>query len=297
MRAVWLTDIFDPALRSSPRSASLPGEALRLLGWNKSDLTRITYLAHQAEQNLFLAYDIPKDERFTKYPEKLLKKHAAKLDTRSLKVNLQVITEVSTSMSAGVKRVINFAKKDGTDLIALQTHSRTGFKRFVLGSFAETMILLSPISLLVLNPDAKVGKNAKRILFATDAEKSAEIGVKKAAQFARKAGATLRLMHMVLPAYSAKFDGQDSDVLKYRKKVDERMLELVAVAKAEGVSCEAVICDDLISSADLILKEAKASKADIVAVQSKAGLIRSILLGSVARHVVRAAKLPVHVIR
>ena len=297
MRALWLTDIFDPALRTSPRSGSLPGQALRLLGWNKSDVTTITYLAHQGEQNLYLAYDIPKNERFSKYPEKLLKKHAMKIDTRSLKVKLQLITEASTSMTAGAERVIRFAKKDGADLIALQTHSRTGFKRLVLGSFAETMMLLSPISLLILNPDSAVNKNAKRILYATDIEKSAEVGVKKAARFAKKAGATLRLLHMVLPAYSATFEGQDADVLKYRKHVDERIQELVAAAEAEGASCEAVIRDELISNTDLILKEAKASKADVLAVQSKAGLLRRMLLGSVARHVVRAAKIPVLVIR
>ncbi|MDZ4084792.1 MAG: universal stress protein, partial [Bdellovibrionales bacterium] len=62
-------------------------------------------------------------------------------------------------------------------------------------------------------------------------------------------------------------------------------------------SCEAVIRDELISNTDLILKEAKASKADVLAVQSKAGLLRRMLLGSVARHVVRAAKIPVLVIR
>jgi nucleotide-binding universal stress UspA family protein len=297
MRALWLTDIFDPALRSSPRSASLTGQALRLLGWTKSDVTTITYLAHQGEQNLFLAYDIPKDERFTQYPEKLLKKHASKLDTRSLKVKLQVITEGSTSMSAGAEGVIRFAKKDDADLIALQTHSHKGFKRLVLGSFAETMMLLSPISLLILNPDSKVSKKAKRILYATDIEKSADAGVKKAALIAKKAGATLRLLHMVLPAYSATFEGQDADVLKYRKQVDDRIQELVAVAEAEGATCEAVIRDELISNTDLILKEAKASKADILAVQSKAGLLRRVLLGSVARNVVRAAKIPVLVIR
>jgi len=297
MRALWLTDIFDPALRSLPRSASLPGQALRLLGLNKSDITTVTYLAHQGEQNLFLAYDIPKDERFSKYPEKLLKKHASKLDTRSLKVKLQVITEGSTSMTAGAQKVIGFAKKDGVDLIAILTHSHKGFKRLVLGSFAETMMLLSPISLLILNPDSKVSKKAKRILYATDIEKSAEVGVKKAALIAKKAGATLRLLHMVLPAYSATFEGQDADVLKYRKQVDGRIQELVAVAEAEGASCEAVIRDELISNTDLILKEAKASKADILAVQSKAGLLRRVLLGSVARNVVRAAKIPVLVIR
>lgn len=297
MRALWLTDIFDPAARSSPRSASLPGQALRLLGWTKADVTTITYLAHQGEQNLNLAFDIPKNERFSKYPEKLLKKHATKLDTRSLKVKLQLITEASTSMTAGAERVIRFAKKDGADLIALQTHSRTGFKRLVLGSFAETMMLLSPISLLIINPDSAVNKNAKRILYATDIEKSAEVGVKKAARFAKKAEATLRLLHMVLPAYSATFEGQDADVMKYRKQVDDRIQELVAAAEAEGASCEAVIRDELISNTDLILKEAKASKADVLAVQSKAGLLRRMLLGSVARHVVRAAKIPVLVIR
>lgn len=297
MRAVWLTDIFDPALRSSSKAASLPGVALRSMGWTKSDQTTIAYLAHHSEQNLYLAYDVPKSERFTKYPEKLLKKHVQKLDTRSLRTKTHLITEESTSLKSGVERVIAFAKKEKTDLIALQTHSRTGFKRFLLGSFAETMMLLSPVSLLILNPDARVGSQVKRILLATDLEKSADQSVKQAARFALHAGASLRLLHIALPAYSTRFKGQDEDIPKYRKHVDRRIQELVAIAESEGVDCSAVIRDDLLPKTDVILKEAKSSSSDIIAVQSKSGPVRRLLLGSVARHVVRAAQTPVLVIR
>ncbi len=297
MRAIWLTDIFDSALLSSPKTSSLPGVALRALGWSKADHTTLAYLAHHGEQHLYLAYDIPKNERFSKYPEKLLKKHATKLDTRSLRIKPHLITEESPSLKSGVEKVLAFAKKDRADLIALQTHSRTGFKRLLLGSFAETMMLLSPISLLILNPDANVSRQTKRILFATDLDKSADIGIIKAAQFARHAGATLRLLHIALPSYSTKFKGQDPEVSKYRKHVDRRIQELVDLAESKGVECDAVIRDDVIPKTDLILKEAKASKAELVAVHSKSGPLRRLILGSVARHVVRAAKIPVLVIR
>lgn len=302
MRAIWLTDIFDSALlsssgKSSPKNSSPIGSALRAMGWDKSDHTTIAYLAHHGEQNLFLAYDVPKAERFSKYPEKLLKKHATKLDTRSLKTKLHIITEESPSLKSGVERVIDFAKKDRADLVALQTHSRTGFKRFLLGSFAETMMLLSPVSLVILNPDSSINPQTKRILFATDLDKSADEGVKKAAQFARHAGASLRLLHIALPSYSAKFKGQDPEVTKYRKHVDRRIQELVDLAETVGVDCDAVIRDDILPKTDLILKEAKASQADVVAVHSKSGPLRRLILGSVARQVVRAAKVPVLVVR
>jgi nucleotide-binding universal stress UspA family protein len=296
MRAIWLTDIFDSAALTSSKS-SLLGIALRAMGLSKADHTTIAYLAHHGEQNLYLAYDIPKSERFSKYPEKLLKKHATKLDTRSLRTTLKVITEESPSLKSGVERVLDFAKKDRADLIALQTHSRTGFKRFLLGSFAETMILLSPVSLLILNPDASISTKVKRIIFATDLDKSADQGVARAAQFAKHAGASLRLLHIALPSYSSKFKGQDPEVSKYRKHVDRRIEELVELAETQGVECDAVIRDDILSKTDLILKEAKSSKAEVVAVHSKSGPLRRLILGSVARHLVRAAKVPVLVIR
>jgi nucleotide-binding universal stress UspA family protein len=63
------------------------------------------------------------------------------------------------------------------------------------------------------------------------------------------------------------------------------------------VDCDAVIRDDILPKTDLILKEAKASQADVVAVHSKSGPLRRLILGSVARQVVRAAKVPVLVVR
>jgi nucleotide-binding universal stress UspA family protein len=297
MRAIWLTDIFDPALRSSTKAASLPGVALRSMGWSKADETIITYLALHSEPNLYLAYDVPKKDRFSKYPETLLKKHVLRLDTRSLKVRSKLITEDSHSLRSGVEEVIAFVKRQKVDLVTLQTHSRKGFERFLVGSFAETMMLMSPISLLLLNPDVRVSKRVKQILLAVDIDKSAEVSVKHATKLARYAGATLRLLHIARPSYSANFHGQDKDVFSYRKNIDRRIQDLVAIAEAGGVDCTAIIRDDLSPTTDVILDEAKSSKADVIAVHAKSGPLRRLILGSVARHVVRAANVPVLVLR
>lgn len=46
--------------------------------------------------------------------------------------------------------IIRFAKKNGSDVIALGTHGRTGFDRLIMGSVAESVSVDSPIPVLIV---------------------------------------------------------------------------------------------------------------------------------------------------
>lgn len=46
------------------------------------------------------------------------------------------------------KGVVEYAEEHDVDLIALSSHGRTGFRRFALGSVAETVLRRSPIPVL-----------------------------------------------------------------------------------------------------------------------------------------------------
>src|SRR5690606_33749030 len=45
-----------------------------------------------------------------------------------------------------------YAKNNAFELIAVHTHARTGIVRFVLGSFAESLLACSSVPLLMTNP-------------------------------------------------------------------------------------------------------------------------------------------------
>lgn len=48
--------------------------------------------------------------------------------------------------------VVNFAEKEGIDLIIMTTHGRKGFSRFILGSTTEKVISESPCPVLAMRP-------------------------------------------------------------------------------------------------------------------------------------------------
>jgi nucleotide-binding universal stress UspA family protein len=293
MKALWLVDVFDKDLKSPKEVAN----ALRGLGFGPADPIWCTYLAQDIEENLHLAFGVPKSERLTKHPAALLEKHVSNLDTQGLSVRPSLISVTGVSLKSGADRVLGDAKNKKVDLIALQTHARKGFERFVVGSFAETLIHRSPISLLILNPLTKTSPRVKRILYATELEKSAEKSVAEIAQYAKRAGAELRLVHVPFPSYAVKFKGQDKAVAAYRKAVPGKMARLVRIAADLGVPSDFVIANPIKPIVELIELEAKKFRADVTAVKSKTGPIGTLFLGSVARSLVRKSSRPILILR
>ncbi len=293
MKALWLVDVFDKDLKSPKAVAN----SLRGLGFGPDDQIWGTYLAQDVEENLHLAFGVPKSDRLTKLPASLLKRRLAQIGTQDLRLQPSLISVNGVSLKSGADRVLADAKSKKVDLIALQTHARKGFERFVVGSFAETLIHRSPISLLILNPNAKTKKSIKRIVFATELGKSAEKSVIKMAEFAKRAGAELRLVHVPFPSYSVKFKGQDPRVEAYRHAVPKQMARLVLLASEVGVKTDSVIASPIRPIVGAIEAEATRFASDLTAVKSKSGPIATLFLGSVARSLVRRSTQPVLILR
>lgn len=293
MKAIWLVDVLDKDLKS-PRAIA---NTLQGLGFGPTDQIWCTYLSQEIEGNLNFATDVARSRSMRKLPSSLLKRHISNLDTQGLSVRPSLISVNGVSLKSGADRVLVDAKAKKVDLIALQTHGRKGFVRLVVGSFAETLIHRSPISLLILNPGTKTKKNVKRIVYATELEKAAEKSVVKIAEFAKRAGAELRLVHVPFPSYSVKFRGQDPQVEAYRKNVPKQMERLTKLASEVGVVTDYVIATPNKSIVEIIDAEAKNFRADLTAVKSKVGPIGTLFLGSVARSLVRQSSLPVLILR
>ncbi|MEX1025717.1 MAG: universal stress protein [Planctomycetota bacterium] len=50
--------------------------------------------------------------------------------------------------SSAARGIVDYAQEAGADLIALSTHGRTGFRRLMLGSVAESVLRHSPLPVL-----------------------------------------------------------------------------------------------------------------------------------------------------
>lgn len=293
MKALWLVDVLDKDLKSPKAIAN----TLQGLGFGPNDQIWCTYMSQQIEGDLNFTTDIAKSNQLSKLPSLMLKKHIANLNTKGLSVRPSVISVNGISLKSGADRVLADAKAKRVDLIALQTHGRKGFVRLVLGSFAETLIHRSPVSLLILNPNTKTKKSLKRILYATEMEKAAEKSVVKIAEFARNAGADLRLIHVPFPSFSVKFKGQDPQVETYRKNLPKQMLRLSELAMEAGVVTDFIIANPNKPIVDIIEAEAQMFRADLTAVKSKSGPLGTLFLGSVARSLIRQSTRPVLILR
>jgi nucleotide-binding universal stress UspA family protein len=291
MKAVLSVDAFD----ADPQMLRRMSAALVALGFSPRDKVEAVYVASSSEPNLSLALELPPAERYGSFPLDQLKARLKERDLMGLKVKPRVVSRITPSIRLAADRLAAEAK--GADLIVLQTQSRSGFQRFLLGSFAETLIHRTPVSLLVLNPTVRAKSTARRILVATDLQASAPRQVREVARWAKRAGALLHIFHVPEPSYGLRFGGQDPSGEEYRRGLPERMAALVKEAEREGIRARFSLATGLRSTADLILKEAAGIRADVITVSAKSGPLSSLFLGSVSRDLIRRSQVPVLVSR
>lgn len=67
---------------------------------------------------------------------------------RDLGEGLRVETALETGLAG--RRIVDYARGKGIDLIVLGTHGRTGFSHAILGSVAETVVRLAPCPVLTV---------------------------------------------------------------------------------------------------------------------------------------------------
>lgn len=205
----------------------------------------------------------------------------------------------STNISVDV--LLRYARQTDASLIAAGTHNKKGLKRFFLGSFAETLMLTSEIPLLLVNPRCPVKRTMSRILFPTDFSPTSKRAFEKLVPYAKSLNAKVTLyfkfeyllpetaeLVRMSPSYRNYFESD----MKLKKELAGEWAEQ---AKELGVKVDVVIDEKGIFVPEGILREAKRSKADLIAMASNSGGVSAALVGSVARDVLRASTLPVWV--
>lgn len=289
MKVMWLVDIFNDDIETAQQMLV----TLKSLGLNGNDTVQPTYVALPAEPNLAAI-----DESATSYVKKLLLKHIPKKLTFDFSIRPVVIEANTTSFRKIADHALAEAKKNLISLVTLQTQNKEGFKNFLLGSFAETFIYRSRLSMLVLNPTSKPAKKLEKILYATDLESGSLDGVLHAASIAKRAGASLCLFHIPQPNYTGGSDKEpDADTLKYQKSVQRKLNLLLVAAQKNGVKTNLLIDAQWQSAADLILKAAAAEQANLIVVHAKKSALSNLFLGSTTSTLIRSSQIPVYILR
>lgn len=262
---------------------------------NKKNDLQVLNLTTGTEVELLTAYDVAIDERFTLYPKSLIqqifKKNNIAIDSESI----NVINKNTFSTSTAVSEVVKLAKKNKTDLLALMTKNKSTMHQLFIGSFAEQLLLQSPIDLFVFNPSNKVDYKIKKIFYACDMTGSYLKDLKKVILYAKHFQAELIVFHQSRYFSNAALFEQTAQVNQVKNnELAEKISKELSAAKIRG---QVVIGTKLRSTYDYILTECKKHKADLIITRTKESKIGSFFGGSVVRQIVRLSKKPVLILR
>lgn len=105
--------------------------------------------------------------------EQFLRQYAAELGFEPTQT--RVLLEQSSSTRRTVHTLTDYARRTGADLILLTSHGRKIAGRLLMGSFADALIVESPVPVLFLGSESTRQHWSNTALFPTDFSKSSRI--------------------------------------------------------------------------------------------------------------------------
>ncbi len=242
-----------------------------------------------------MAYDAVREEA-----EALVQRRAQELQSSGV----ETATEVVTGEPA--QEIIDYAKEEKFDLIAIGTRGHSGIRRGILGSVTDEVVRSSPIPVLVLSPGAVQTATSNEFKLSTvtvplDGSDRAENALPYAQRLAEQLSLELRLLRVVSIS-SVALTAVDGGV------VDTTSMEEDLEAEASGYLSE--LADSLAAkglqvawavhkgSPGLAIVDSLKSVTDTmvaICTHGRSGL-RRLVIGSVADSVIRSAEVPVLVL-
>jgi nucleotide-binding universal stress UspA family protein len=198
--------------------------------------------------------------------------------------------------------ILRSAADEGSDLIVMRTHGRSGIGRAILGSVAEKVLSRSPVPVMLVRPGGRRLNALRTLLVPVDGSPGGSIALGTAVGLATATGAALELVEVVVPitqymqgdfgwggaAYvdPAWDDEAQASAQAYINGVASR-LRTAGLSVHTSVEFEPFV-------ARVIVSHAESVGADMIVMSTQAltGPARA-LLGSVADDVVRHAHCPV----
>jgi nucleotide-binding universal stress UspA family protein len=284
MKILWTFDPFD-------KNTELNNLGKDILSkyFGKKDSLEIVYVASNAQAELATAYNIPIEKRYSDYPKKLIKEQLKKLSLKKIKI--EVLSEKSLSLTSTVKKVVDYTKKNKTDLIVIASNSKKLLPRFVLGSFAETIVHLSACDLLIYHQKTKFKSKAPaNIVYAHDFSIKGSSGLEKVVEYAKKWNSVLTIVHVPVPEAGIDFH-------EFQEITQKRVQKLKKSLEAQKVKCSIYLEYEVRPITETLLDIAAITKADIIAVTAQSNKLSAFLGGSITRQILRESLLPTLVLK
>jgi len=249
------------------------------------------------ESYLYNAFDVPREERFSKYPKKLILEDLKRAKVQIKPHRVHIVEQRTLSTTAAVDKFLSFAKSKNAELVALFTQNKHGFERLVVGSFAETAVHRSRIDLLVSGPKTKYPDKVRSVVFATDFGPDVKRNLRRALEICKQLRARLTVFHAAEIIYRWSLDETNPEILAYRRKTKKMADWIENECKKARVPGSVVLSTEFESIPDLVFKTARAAKADLIVVSAKVGPFGALMGGSVTRNIIRQGSYPVLVLK
>lgn len=194
----------------------------------------------------------------------------------------------------------------GIDLIVMTTHARAPVPRLFLGSVSKDVVSRSATPVLTVKPhygeelDLAAGNDFKEILIALDGTTFSQEIVDEAVRLGSVFGARYTLFTALTPPHlyrvpvSPELLPLDETSVAEMTEAAQNDIEKVADRiRSQGLNVATMVIIEA-NAGEAILRAAATTNADLIALttQSRSAL-GTLLLGSVANHVVRASEVPV----
>jgi len=250
-------------------------------------LSQLRRILHPHESHLTLLHAIPAAPWVHHEEEKYLRRVAFQLTNDGYPTTSQI------RAGSPAETILETALVERASLIALTTHGRTGAARWVLGSVAERVLQASSVPVLVARsfpPTVCRGKlesqPIRNFLVPLDGSRHSLGALVPVLNLARPVDAHVTLLHVTEPSpYEGRWEPPDETL----KEADQVLRAACIPARVEHRKGD---------PAEVILKAAEEEGIDLVAMTThgRTGPSRWIF-GSVAAKVLRAAPVPMLVVR
>ncbi len=272
---------------------------------SKKNATTIepVYVLSPDQINLSSGFSAPTLKEYKTEAEISLKILLDKINLDGLK-KPTILTEATGSTRNSIRKLMTYAKRSQADLIAVNTRARKGVSRMLLGSFAETLLLISDLPILIMNPTITHPKRIKNILYPTDFsdqsfnifKKVVQLSINLEAQitiFFKIKGPILQLLRKNKQEHISNVELGQKDFISEQFQKANDWLKL---ALEMGANATIVTDKSRKKIASSILSYAVKNDIHLIAMASQKGPISSLLIGSNTRSVIRQSICPVWVL-
>lgn len=199
-----------------------------------------------------------------------------------------------TRMGDVSDQIADVASSGDTQVIAITSHGRGGFKRLVQGSVADELVRTVAIPVLVVRPGLE-SQQFRRLLVTLDGSETSERALPVARTIANAAGAEVHLLRVVNPVAEVAWAGVGPapDMGEITRQFSEAAQAYLEQQAVPGEVYEVLYGRPV----DAILEYAREKRCDVIAIGSRGrgGVVR-LALGSTADAVMRASDRPVLII-